>query len=161
MTRACDLETGAGFVHDSCAGRAVAGTLPVAAVRQVVSALLSRGEPAWTPGGTAVTHTWRWVVTEDLSLIGDLPWVDTDGAAAPDATTRPLRATEATLVDDACVARRPPPSLVLVATLPRMVNPVSADASQDLNVRYRAARERWAGLGCAGPAAIRRYDGPG
>lgn len=144
VTRAYDVETGAGFVHDSCAGRSVAGTLPAAAVRQVVSALLSRVEPAWSPGGTPVSHTWRWVVTGDRSLIGDVPWVDAGGAAARDSTTRLLRATEETLVDHACAARLPPPSLVLVATLPRMVNPVSADASQDLNVRYRSARERWA-----------------
>jgi len=143
VTRADNVATGAAFVHDSCANRASAGEVPPASVRDVLSALLARVEAPWMPGEKRVMHTWRWVVSDHESLVGDLPWLDSSGIGAKDAAAGLLRAIEARLTDS-CAPPLPPPSLVLVTTLPRMINPVSADASQELIVRYRAARERWA-----------------
>ena len=143
VTRADNVATGAAFVHDACADRAHAGEVRRPSVRDVLSALLARVEAPWMPGEKRVMHTWRWVVSDHESLIGDLPWLDSSGTDAKDAAAGLLRAIE-TRLTDSCAPPLPPPSLVLVTTLPRMINPVSADASQELTVRYRAARERWA-----------------
>ena len=145
VTRVYNVATGAAFVHDACADRANTGEVPPASVRDVVSALLARVEPPWMPGERRVTNTWRWLVSDHESLIGDLPWLDSSGGGAKDAAAGLLRAIEARLTGS-CAPPLPPPSLVLATTLPRMINPVSADASQELTVRYRAARERWAHL---------------
>jgi hypothetical protein len=152
LTRAYSLQTGAAFVHDGCSGRASAGTLAGASVPGVAAALMARRDGPWTPGPRPATHIWR-LVQEDahVSVIGDLPWPPPDSPDGDDPALRRLREAEAQLAPG-CAPPLPPPSVALAAALPRMVNAVSADASQALTVRYRAARERWSRLpACASP----------
>ncbi len=97
--------------------------------------------------GDAV-FTWRWVTSTDVSLIGDLRRVTGSGALA--GPVRRLFEDFDTLQPDACAPPLPPPAQVLAATLPTMINAVSADDSQELTVGYRRARERWMQLPSCG-----------
>jgi len=142
-TRAFSLTTGAVFVHDGCADRSAAGRASAASIREAVSALLARAELPWTAGEHRTVQTWRWVVSDERSLIGDLPWPDAE--RGEDRGAGRLAAIEAGLVEG-CAPPLPPPGQVLAAVLPELVHPVSADDSQQLTARYRAARERWARL---------------
>ena len=98
------------------------------------------------PGDAA--SVWRWVVSDEESLIGDLRRIAASGSPAG-AVLSLLWALDI-LRPDSCAPPLPPPALTLVATLPTMVNAVSADASQDLTLRYRRAREQWARLRACG-----------
>jgi hypothetical protein len=150
-TRAYDVATGATFVDDACSGGARSGRIPVAIARSILSALLERVELPWAPEPQPPTSTWLWIAGEDSHLIGDLPWTAVSDQNGERAVSLFNQADAA--FARGCRPPLPPQSMVLVATLPRMVNPVSADASQELTVRYRAARERWVSLkACAAPA---------
>ena len=147
--RTVNLETGATFVHDGCADRASTGRVSADEARRAMRALLA-GELG-TGGAEAGTplYIWRWVDLADTSLIGDFRKISRPGAVA--AAVRRLLDDFDTLRTDACAPPLPPPAQLLVATLPRMVNAVSADESQGLTVAYRRAREQWTRLSACQP----------
>jgi hypothetical protein len=147
--RTVNLETGATFVHDGCTDRAFTGRVSADEARQAMRAVLA-GElgTGRAEAGTPL-YIWRWVDLADTSLIGDLTKIAGPGAVA--AAVRRLFDDFETLRADACAPPLPPPAQALVATLPRMVNAVSADESQGLTVAYRRAREQWTRLSACQP----------
>jgi hypothetical protein len=142
---AYEAGTGRAFVHDGCTGRAEAGSVPAGLIGELASALLGRTPGPWRIGDRQVTHTWRWVVTPDVSLVGELPWDDPRPRGRTEPATN-LVHQAAVAFSAGCAGPLPPPGQVLTASLPQLINPVSADASQELTLRYRVAREAWSDL---------------
>jgi hypothetical protein len=147
--RAVNIETGVAFAHDDCAGRAWSGRVAPDEARAAMRALLSGDLGTGREEAGDEAYIWRWVVSEDENLIGDLRSISGSGATAS-PVLRLLKEFE-TLRQDACAPPLPPPAQALVATLPKMINAVSADESQELTVRYRRALEQWARLRACGP----------
>ena len=138
VTAAYNLSSGAGFVYDGCAmpPRGLAGTVPPATLRDTMSRLLeppatAGPSPPTTPSSPAhSTVTWLWIRDDGRRVIGEA--VDVGGVASG--------------WTDGCASALPPTYGVVVATLPTMANPVSADAAQELYQLYRSARSQWAAL---------------
>jgi hypothetical protein len=147
--RAVDIETGAAFAHDGCTARAWVVRAAVDAARAAMRALLSGdlGTGRSEAGDTA--YVWRWVDSSDASLIGDLRRPSAPGANAG-PVSRLLRELD-TVPPESCAPGLPPPAQLLVATVPGMINAVSADRSQELTVAYRRAREQWTRLRACEP----------
>ena len=146
--RAVNLETGVAFVHDGCAGRAWSGRVARDEAQSAMRALWSGDLGTGRDGPGDAVSIWRWVVSDEESLIGDLRRIAASGLTAGEVVSL-LWALDI-LRPDSCAPPLPPPAQTLVATLPTMVNAVSADDSQELTVRYRRAREQWARLRSCG-----------
>ena len=147
--RAVSIETGFAFAHDDCAARAWSGRVTSDEARAAMRALLSGDLGTGRADSGDAAYVWRWVVSDDENLIGDLRSFSGSGTSAG-PVSRLLQEFD-TLRPDTCAPPLPPPAQALVATLPRMFNAVSADDSQELTVRYRRAREQWARLRACAP----------
>ncbi len=149
-TRTYDLSTGAAFGIDTCAGqpRVRTGTVPEAALREVMRLLMQRGNTR--SGDTPrdrdsrppqTTLTWLWVGGDGRLLIGDVTW-PWSANAEEDRAAAQLAGLDAQWTEG-CAPAQPPSNTALIASVPVMVNPVSADASQELVRAYRDARPLW------------------
>ena len=147
--RSISLETGSIFVHDGCTDRASTGRVSADDARNAMRILLSGDLGTGRAAAGDAVFTWRWVMSTDVSLIGDLRRATGSGALA--GPVQRLFDDFEALQPDPCAPPLPPPAQVLAATLPRMINPVSADESQELTAAYRRARERWARLSACRP----------
>ena len=147
--RAVNIATGVAFAHDDCAGNAWSGRVASDEARAAMRALLSGDLGTGRAEAGDAAYVWRWVLADEENLIGDLRSISGSGTSA--GPVRRLLQELDTLRPDTCAPPLPPPAQALVATLPRMINSVSADDLQELTVRYRRAREQWARLRACKP----------
>ena len=147
--RVVNIATGVAFAHDDCAGRAWSGRVASDEARAAMRALLSGDLGTGRAEAGDAAYVWRWILSDEENLIGDLRSISGSGTNAG-PVRRLLQELDA-LRPDTCAPPLPPPAQALVATLPRMINAVSADDSQELTVRYRRAREQWARLRACKP----------
>jgi len=156
VTFAYDVATGAAFRREACADRArdAAGRVPPAMVADAVARLTSAQPSARSAERQAMAAApmdIAWVLARDDGrvLVGSFERPSDRGR--DDDAARAFDALERTFAGD-CAPLAPPPYTRLVAEVPVMATPVSADAAQALFQAYRTARERWLALGtCAAP----------